>query len=295
MADEGFIYQKLINSGKNGEQGTSEAISLPILVQTLWETRELQVINHVNGDERIQSEYGNRSRAEAFAAANIRSSLIVPLIWQQELMAVLALHQCSQERIWGEDEIHLVLVVADQAALALSQAYAYDQVRALAKRKLLINTITSTIRSSLDPEDIFAAITQQLGQALQVERGDRPVDAPDEVSISAIQCWTSLEEFFGVVPCTIMSMMSNNLMSSACEVDICGVVGMHALQLASQTPSALLDWNNNYGEDPTRPCASIAATCPSTFSKRCAWISRQLSPARWAARNKVRTSSSTLQ
>ncbi len=39
-------------------------------------------------------------------------------------------------------------------------------------------------------------------------------------------------------------------MSSACEVDIAGVVGMHALRLASETPSALLDWNNNYGDDP---------------------------------------------
>jgi adenylate cyclase len=60
-------------------------------------------------------------------------------------------------------------MVADQAALALSQAYAYEQVRALAKREALINTITSAIRSSLDPQDIFAAITQQLGQALQVD------------------------------------------------------------------------------------------------------------------------------
>jgi L-fucose isomerase-like protein len=58
--------------------------------------------------------------------------------------------------------------------------------------------------------------------------------AQTEVSISAVQCWTSLEEFFGVVPCTVMSMMSENLMSSACEVDICGVIGMHALQLASR-------------------------------------------------------------
>jgi L-fucose isomerase-like protein len=46
-----------------------------------------------------------------------------------------------------------------------------------------------------------------------------------EVAISAIQCWTSMEEYFGVVPCTVMSMMSNNLMSSACEVDIAGSVG----------------------------------------------------------------------
>ena len=37
--------------------------------------------------------------------------------------------------------------------------------------------------------------------------------ADTAVSISAVQCWTSLEEFFGVVPCTVMSMMSENLMS----------------------------------------------------------------------------------
>ena len=28
--------------------------------------------------------------------------------------------------------------------------------------------------------------------------------AEADVTISAVQCWTSLEEFFGVVPCTIM-------------------------------------------------------------------------------------------
>ena len=53
-----------------------------------------------------------------------------------------------------------------------------------------------------------------------------------DVAISAVQCWTSIEENLGVVPCTVMSMMSNDLMSSACEVDICGVLAMHALQLA---------------------------------------------------------------
>src|SRR5215813_8762818 len=85
------------------------------------------------------------------------------------------------------------------------------------------------------------------------------------VAISAIQCWTSLEEFFGVVPCTVMSMMSENLMSSACEVDICGVIGMHALQLASQTPSALLDWNNNYGDDPDKAVCFHCSNLPKHF------------------------------
>jgi L-fucose isomerase-like protein len=66
---------------------------------------------------------------------------------------------------------------------------------------------------------------------------------------TAIQCWTAMEEFFGVVPCTLMSMMSNLLKSSACEVDIMGTVAMYAMAQASGKPSALVDWNNNYGEE----------------------------------------------
>ena len=89
--------------------------------------------------------------------------------------------------------------------------------------------------------------------------------AQTATTVSAVQCWTSLEEYFGVVPCTVMSMMSENLMSSACEVDICGVVGMHALQLASGTPSALLDWNNNYGDDPDKAVCFHCSNLPKHF------------------------------
>lgn len=89
--------------------------------------------------------------------------------------------------------------------------------------------------------------------------------AASDVQISAVQCWTSLEENFGVVPCTVMSMMSNELLSSACEVDIAGVLGMHALQLASGTPSALLDWNNNYGTDPNKAVCFHCSNLPKHF------------------------------
>ena len=82
------------------------------------------------------------------------------------------------------------------------------------------------------------------------------------IDISAVQCWTSLEENLGVVPCTVMSMMSESLLSSACEVDVCGVLAMHALQLASETPSALLDWNNNYGNDPNKAVCFHCSNLP---------------------------------
>jgi L-fucose isomerase-like protein len=86
-----------------------------------------------------------------------------------------------------------------------------------------------------------------------------------EVAISAVQCWTSIEENLGIVPCTVMSMMSNDLLSSACEVDICGVLSMHALRLASETPSALLDWNNNYGSDPDKAVCFHCSNLPKHF------------------------------
>jgi len=86
-----------------------------------------------------------------------------------------------------------------------------------------------------------------------------------DVQISAVQCWTSLEENLGVVPCTLMSMMSDSLLSSACEVDVCGVLAMHALQLASETPSALLDWNNNYGDNPDKAVCFHCSNLPKHF------------------------------
>ncbi len=74
----------------------------------------------------------------------------------------------------------------------------------------------------------------------------------NELQASALQCWTAMEEFYGVVPCTLMSLMSNRLMPSACETDIAGLIGMYALVLASGKPSAIVDWNNNYGDDPDK-------------------------------------------
>ncbi len=86
-----------------------------------------------------------------------------------------------------------------------------------------------------------------------------------DVTVSAVQCWTAIETYYGIVPCTVMSMMSDSLMPSACEVDVCGTVAMHAMALASGTPSALLDWNNNYGEDPNKAVCFHCSNLPKHF------------------------------
>jgi len=184
LEDEWFVYT--IPAPGEGQMPPEVPLSRmdgssSSLAHTLWETRQVQVINEAQTDERIHGEASDR-RQQAYQAAGISSSLIVPLILQQDLMAVLALHQCGKTRIWQDDEVQLIMMVADQAALALSQARAYEQVRALAKRESLVNTITAAIRSSLDPQEIFAAITQQLGQALHADG-------------CALSLWTEEDEF----------------------------------------------------------------------------------------------------
>jgi L-fucose isomerase-like protein len=71
----------------------------------------------------------------------------------------------------------------------------------------------------------------------------------NSLDATAIQCWTSLQQNYGCNVCTSMSMMSENMLPSACEVDVTGTLTMYAMQLASGSPSALVDWNNNYAAD----------------------------------------------
>ena len=88
-----------------------------------------------------------------------------------------------------------------------------------------------------------------------------------ELNGTAIQCWTALQEFFGIVPCSLMGMMSEALVPSACEVDITGLLGMYILQLASGRPSAILDWNNNYGTDPDKCVLFHCSNLSKSFFK----------------------------
>lgn len=114
-----------------------------------------------------------------------------------------------------------------------------------AKVKAKLNAITGYTRTEKVPPQRIVRMAK-LGIVLDEWMQENDLQA------TALQCWTSLQKNYGINVCTLMSMMSQQLLPSACEVDITGVASMYALQLASGTPSALIDWNNNYGDDPNK-------------------------------------------
>ena len=229
---------------------------LALLPQTLWDSAELQVIHSAERDLPLfYPADPSDQRRQAYEAAQIASSLIVPLAYQQAPIAMLALHQ-RQPRHWQAPELALIQLVADQAAPALSQALAYEQVRALAEREALVNTITAAIRSSLDPEEIFAAITQQLGQALHVDG-------------CALSLWTAEDEFVrcvGLHDATLTAGVRPELPQSIAPID-----GNPLLQqlLATQAPVVVSDLSQHeasHSDLPLRSKARALLVVPLLYS-----------------------------
>lgn len=135
----------------------------------------------------------------------------------------------------------------------------YGRIERLANDDERVQNKLGAIRAyarTQDVPDVSLYRMAKFGVVLDGWMDDNALDA------TAIQCWTSMEEYFGVVPCTLMSMSSNKLNPSACETDIVGALAMLALQLASGRPSALVDWNNNYGDDPDKAVVFHCSNLP---------------------------------
>ena len=154
---------------------TAIAIDVQTLTQTALETKRLQVLNIPDMPDH-----------PAYRILCPRSTILVPLTSKREPLAILALHHCQQAKDWTPEQLKLLKTLVGQAALALDQSWTYERVQALAQREVLINTITQAIHSSLEPKQIFAAITHKLGQALQTDG-------------CAISLWTQEDDYVDCV------------------------------------------------------------------------------------------------
>lgn len=89
----------------------------------------------------------------------------------------------------------------------------------------------------------------------------------NELDALAIQCWTSIQNNFGACACTTMSRFGDEGIPCACEADILGTLSMYALQLASDTPAALADWNNLHNDDDQLVNLWHCGVFPASFAK----------------------------
>jgi serine phosphatase RsbU (regulator of sigma subunit)/CheY-like chemotaxis protein len=122
-ADEFSYYES--NAGKITCNLTSESI-----IEKVIETHHFQLREESDED-------------------NPCYQLVVPLIYQQQLLAVLTLCQCKYHRPWREEEVNLISGVAEQAALALSQAKLYQRLQENQEKITLELEVARQIQNNL--------------------------------------------------------------------------------------------------------------------------------------------------
>ena len=106
---------------------------------------------------------------KACVAAKIDIISSISLCLQANLSASLTIHHSDSRDCFEEAELKTLEMLANQANLMLSQMLAREKLQELAQRETTINRITATIRASLDPPVMFAAIAKELGLALKVD------------------------------------------------------------------------------------------------------------------------------
>lgn len=64
-----------------------------------------------------------------------------------------------------------------------------------------------------------------------------------------LRCWNEMETILRICPCVLLSELNDRGIVASCEIDLCSAITMRAMNLASEEAPAVLDWNNNYGND----------------------------------------------
>jgi L-fucose isomerase-like protein len=73
-----------------------------------------------------------------------------------------------------------------------------------------------------------------------------------DLNAITLRCWEEMQTVLGVAPCVLLSELNDRGIVASCEIDLCSAINMYSMQLASEQPTACLDWNNNYGDDPDK-------------------------------------------
>ncbi|HEY9827419.1 MAG TPA: EAL domain-containing protein [Stenomitos sp.] len=102
-------------------------------------------------------------------ACLIESFLITPLLYQNTYLGAISLHQCDSNRVWEQDEMSLLQVVADHCAIAIHQAELYRnaQVELNERKKMEDKLRHDALHDNLTNLPNRALIVDRLHQALQ--------------------------------------------------------------------------------------------------------------------------------
>ncbi|HEY9641282.1 MAG TPA: GAF domain-containing protein [Coleofasciculaceae cyanobacterium] len=111
-----------------------------------------------------------RCHCDILERLEVQANMVAPLITGDDLIGLLCLHQCSGPRVWEQEEIDLLQQLSTQIGYALTQSTLLQQQQATALQEQRTNYIVSRMRQSLEQQQIFDSVVQDMRDALEVDR-----------------------------------------------------------------------------------------------------------------------------
>lgn len=107
---------------------------------------------------------------EYLTKIGVQSSLVVPILHQQNLWGLLVSHH-AQPKAFSPKQLQLVQIVADQVAIAISQSHLLSQARERARQETIINQISTLLHSPLQIQEILQIALEKIVRVLKGSGG----------------------------------------------------------------------------------------------------------------------------
>lgn len=134
------ISYEFLSAGVPSLAGQTWPLQNNPLFQEVVQQRERVYVADAPTDSRVTSSTALSALVLRF---NIRSWLMVPVLYQGRLLGMVELHHCSEtSHEWPADEVALVEAIATQVGAALIQAEAYAKLEALDRTRSNLIAIT---------------------------------------------------------------------------------------------------------------------------------------------------------
>ena len=100
----------------------------------------------------------------------VKANVVAPIKINGELVGLICAHQCSHPREWQLSDLDFFVQLSTQINYALDQADLLKQQEIAAKQARQLNEITSRMRETLDPQQIYKATLKGARDALGADR-----------------------------------------------------------------------------------------------------------------------------
>lgn len=94
----------------------------------------------------------------------------VPVVLEDKVMGVMVVYSPTQKRAYNASHLSVLSTVASQTALALSNLQLYNATRQRATELAILNSVSTTLSSSLDIKQVAQVIVDSIGPVIGCEK-----------------------------------------------------------------------------------------------------------------------------